>query len=932
MITYRKLETRGDHVQEMVATIQTLRLELNCSSGRKLTPEAIAVAIVRASGCGHSAAAIARNVAPNMERSGGFIDKLADRILARSPVWQEQVVDDSDEPAACFDVDDGALVHPKPSSSRKRTVSAPRQDAAEREPSRRSRRGAAPQSDRGSGPASSNASSTSVCAVCDMPPPSSPFWSSFTSADLGNCSSCYECNMPRVPRSCDEMIMSIAEEHGPLPDHYDHGRIAPRPHEHALWSADESTRAMRDLLLRGQHSLPFGQIVALADSLRAAETRQPLQVECQAMCKKRRNFDFLYGAFVRMRRCTNRETKYVGAASIRSFMDEVVPAAVKAIQESAGPVNHAIPWIMCCNCETSIAFEERRALRRATAIDTAERIGLRQHIQAAWPLGCPLTIPRDDMTKIPLKGGEVACLPPVGTHPQPATCGVLILRRELVAECLQFDRTDFTGLIGEPSVRHLFAPPVDFGGELHTRAAAGGAEVNTALLLLSPSTLIAALQAISVQEQRCEHLRACLRREDSGCEAVGVASLDADLPSAKEVEAEAVTFFAQRSTKRLRGHEADDSSSLADIESVGKCETGRPGRPESWASLMRNPDVISYGRMRGIPGGQRHTDHMLFISQPNAPHALHVLMLYVAGPRGRPSPCISAKTRDGAGTQASKKLLKRLQNEREATDAQRARLGKKPLSVPVGADQPEDVQLALAPIRIAYGQPRTMEAGAGRHFLDATHVEAQQLQEAEGPNAHFHFALSKCGVWAMCILATLGLAPAPTDDATAWVTRRTWLLLGDSVALTAQYTWTSFSNHTTVELAIISLACVQGFYRNKYPAFCHFDTNRYGETWTLLRSEEAAAWARAAGLDVLPTHVPQLFVALHTTPNKTVWTAFLQHILHAAGEQPDSVVARPLGWKPSRGAGELFALQARGTKDYGSGQYHIWTEQGTGAS
>ena len=71
-----------------------------------------------------------------------------------------------------------------------------------------------------------------------------------------------------------------------------------------------------------------------------------------------------------------------------------------------------------------------------------------------------------------------------------------------------------------------------------------------------------------------------------------------------------------------------------------------------------------------------------------------------------------------------------------------------------------------------------------------------------------------------------------------------------------------------------------------------------------------------------PTRIPQLFVALHSTPNKTVWTGFLQNLLHAAEEQ--TVVERPHGWAPSRGAGEVFALQARGTKDYGRGAFFVW--------
>ena len=230
---------------------------------------------------------------------------------------------------------------------------------------------------------------------------------------------------------------------------------------------------------------------------------------------------------------------------------------------------------------------------------------------------------------------------------------------------------------------------------------------------------------------------------------------------------------------------------------------------------------------------------------------------------------------------------------------------------------------SLSVSRLAYGQPRTVEVTAGRSFVDVGHPRAMKLMEADGPNARLHYVVAESAVWGLSILAALGLAPGPSDWYNEWLAKRQYLLLGESVALTARYTWDAFALHTSFELAVTSLACVQGFYRNSYAALLHFDTNRYGESWTLCRSEALAAWARAAGLEVMPTHVPQLFVALHTTPNKTVWTAFLQNLLHAGSEQPDASVERPDGWTPSRGAGEVFALQARGTKDYGSGQFFV---------
>ena len=84
----------------------------------------------------------------------------------------------------------------------------------------------------------------------------------------------------------------------------------------------------------------------------------------------------------------------------------------------------------------------------------------------------------------------------------------------------------------------------------------------------------------------------------------------------------------------------------------------------------------------------------------------------------------------------------------------------------------------------------------------------------------------------------------------------------------------------------------------------------------------------AAGLSVAPTQLPQLFVELHAEPNRTVWTGFFQRLLHCAPDVP--VAERPAGWKPSRSAGEVFALQARGTKACDGVKYRIWTESSAG--
>ena len=892
-------------VEQCEKTIDNLRDILACWTGRKLSAEAVAIALCRAAGCGHSAAAVARKISPSMERSGGFLDQLADRILARSHLWQPPI-EDGEQSASLF----SEPAEPKPASKRHKpsssTVTKPAKPTEATKPSKSARhsRAAPPATP---APPRRNTTSAQNCRDCNQPPPSSSWWTSFTAADLGSCPTCQTCRMPRIPMTFDEMVAMIMDEHGGLPDHFDDGRIAPRPHEHAVWSTNDTTRAMRDLLLAGQKSLPFEQIVALADSLEAAEMRQPLQVRCLS-CGHERNFDHLFGSFERITcnkcvtkcHCT-REAKYAHAGSIAAFGAKVVPQAKEALLKRQSTCK-AINWPECCNCETERIFETRRASRRLAAAETSKKMGLGEaFLDSSWPLGCPLVVRESELPDIPQKADETCRATAPGND---AVCGVLLICREAFASTL-VPRSEFAALLGEPCVKSLFAPATDFGGEGYTSGAAGGADVNTALLLIVPRKVISDLKSIVNHEQRTNRLRAVLLDEAQQCEAAAIAVLEANLPDTEEIDSEVDEFIKPLAGQLLRGHAG---------EPEGKCETARPGVPESWASIMRNPDVAGYARMHGVPGGKRHTDHLQFVTLPDAPNAQHLLMLYAAGPNGNPSPCIRDKAKDGSGTAKSKALLDQLRKERIAENARRAADGLLPLTCHVGADQPENVQKALAPSRMAYGQPRSMEVTAGRQFLDATHSQAMALQSKGGANARLHYVMAECGVWGMGVFAALGLAPAPTEDAKAWLVRRGDQLLGPSVALTAEYTWQVFAIHPSRELTITSLACVQGFYRNKYGALLHFDTNQFGETYALLRSEALASWARAAGLKIMPTRVPQLFVALHSTPNQTVWTAFLQRLLHAAEEQP--VVPRPAGWAPSRGAGEVFALQARGTKGY----------------
>ena len=99
------------------------------------------------------------------------------------------------------------------------------------------------------------------------------------------------------------------------------------------------------------------------------------------------------------------------------------------------------------------------------------------------------------------------------------------------------------------------------------------------------------------------------------------------------------------------------------------------------------------------------------------------------------------------------------------------------------------------------------------------------------------------------------------------------------------------------------------------------------ESFELRRTDAAAEWAERVGAQVAATLVPQLFVELRSTPNSTVWTGFFNKLLHSAPDPP--LQPRPDGWVASRGAGEKFVLQARGSKAYNGVQFRVWSEDGS---
>lgn len=734
---------------------------LGMPRGRPLSPTTVAVAVARMAGCGASTAAVARTIDPQLESAGTLIDLICDRMVARSHLWQMPMVDEAVEEVS------------KSTCSTCTTVGAAPFSAATS-----SNDAAAGAEGVGNG---AHETPSPHCSACMQPRSAEDaYYASYTSADLVNCPTCAQCRMPRIPQSCDEMIRMIDEVHGPLTESFDGGRIAPRAHENALWNQTEATRAMRDLLLQGQRSLPFDEIVARSEELPNGRACKPLQVVCEC-CGKSRNFDWCFGQFTRMLMSENREKKYVwregatirGAPSIVCFMLEVVPEVTQQLR--AGGIVTKVKWKQCCNCETTQRFSVLRLSNQRAAIACSERLGLQRELRAAWPLGVPLNIFRNELPTLPLAQGQ-SCRP---ESEELFSCAVLLIIREVVSAGLDVSRSDFVALLGEPCIRDLFSRQTEgIGDDRRTRAAAGGADVNTALLIVAPSVLVTELQSIQVA-RRGSVLRERLQADDGQCEAVAAATLDGRLPAAEKVEAESSAFFDTKHAVRRRGH---------GNEPEGKCETQRVGNCASWASIACNPDVVGFARMYNVPGGRSHTDHLMFVLQPESRGA-HVLMMYVSGPFGHPSPAVQAKSLDGAGSKDAKKLLHELKKHRAREDAERESRGLPPGSLHLGADQPAGVQAKLNSLRLAYGQPRSMEIVAGRHFLDASQTENMKLQRQDGAHAEWHRAVAVCGTLAICLFASLALAPLPGNDANAWFERRAQKhtqLIGSSLAETGE--------------------------------------------------------------------------------------------------------------------------------------------------
>lgn len=162
-----------------------------------------------------------------------------------------------------------------------------------------------------------------------------------------------------------------------------------------------------------------------------------------------------------------------------------------------------------------------------------------------------------------------------------------------------------------------------------------------------------------------------------------------------------------------------------------------------------------------------------------------------------------------------------------------------------------------------------------------------------------------------------GRAKAPPEIKEVKVVRRRpkqqWIL-GDGVAMTAQYTWDLARRCASRTQLLRALARIKGYYRNLYRNGWHRDSDAHMETYILLWA--LAEMERAAELGVptpAGTLVPELGVEIHPDPNEMVVTVLLKHLLHATGapkatRELTSCDRRELG----RSAKESFLLQSRG--------------------
>ena len=671
------------------------------------------------------------------------------------------------------------------------------------------------------------------CTVCNQPTDlSNSFWAGRSATDLISCNTCAECRLPVVPLTFEDLVDTILSKHTtPLGGvrGYDEGRAGiPRAHEHALWTQlekDAEVATLASLLRQKQRSTPWNRIVELArdpiDVPRRYKAR-PIQVRCTC-CNVERSFDHVFGEVRRVRlacekteqskstahaheECATgtgcRAVSYLASPALRTFEDEVVPA-LRAKLEDPTETCFDVDWF-CTNCEASKIFEARRIAAAAEQRASSRRLGLqRRLLQTAVTLGVPLAL--EALPSIPCARGEVRATLD-GHAPR---IGVLMVQRELVEEALR-SRCEAKPLVGAACVKDLFADAAGtIGDEMSTRAAAGGAAVDHALVVILPAAAIDEITALRT-DGRADAFRQICGDTAGGCEGVAVASLDGKLPCAENVNDETRRFYESRDAEKL-------NSKTPDVHVFGKSESCRPGAVRSWASLIDQPDVVRYVRMKSVPGGEDHVRHILVVVHPAGKES-HVLVMHPAGPDGEPPPFFgqAAQRLDGGSTAALEGARARAVRKRNRDEEERQLDGRPQHSFYHQLEEfasPDD-RAELNARRLCYGQPRFFEACAGRPFRDASLAENRALQMQDGPFAQQHRAIATCGVTHLLIMASLGLGPGPDDDVAAWEAARPAPLLGNGIAATAEYTWFTCWLHGSLEHAIKALACCQGFYEN----------------------------------------------------------------------------------------------------------------------
>ena len=668
------------------------------------------------------------------------------------------------------------------------------------------------------------------------PPTTDVCTSQETDCDLPLCAG-PKCKLPQIPSSLIEAAEMANEGKGDMPDNFDQGRIAPRPHEHAFFSQTTAAAAIGEMLLGSQPSLAWNEIVALADDPVEHKVGDPLKVKCTC-CGIRRNFDFVYGCIGRMNHeklqayeatQSSREADFLGSPAICEFNETVVPAAVAVIAERRTSKKRRgklpdIPWL-CTNCEADVAMSAARGQHQERAREAAEVLGLGPNdpkVEAPRALGCAVTIQGDELASLLLRSEQNPDDLVALNLPKQLSIGVLLVEKEPLVPILAPNQASYKDLVGEPDTAGLFASGTSVGRVEETRAAAGGDDVNSAAVIVAPKQLIDAL-LLKGKSERAAAFWKLLRKPQNGCEAVGFALLEMALPDADDVATEQKRFFSKRK-QRSRGHDDDQMDSKSEV---------RVGKVSSWAALLRNPDFVDYARMLSVPGGRTHTltvvyplthshwcapslthsgvpPHSLTVAYPLPPsggraHIEHMLMvvkpsgdlsrallIYPSGPRGKASNTLkqtarrldgALTTKDGASSSAP------MQKKQKTEAAKEAEIARK---------------------RLCYGQPRTVVIVPGRPFFDATLAENRELQLQNGPFGQRARQLAHCGLVSMLALAFMGLAPRPLEDKDEWLQNRP-LILGDGIAHTAAYTWACLDLHSSPSLALHALACVQGF-------------------------------------------------------------------------------------------------------------------------